>query len=76
MILIKNLDLVRADSLSTADAFLSVQTQINAQPSVLSQTQTTVGAAGSATAVPATPSGYVEIIIRGVTYVLPFYAKE
>lgn len=76
MILIKNLDLVRADSLSTADAFLSVQTQINAQPSVLSQTHTTVGAAGSATAVPATPSGYVEIIIRGVTYVLPFYAKE
>ena len=76
MILIKNLDLVRADSLSTADAFLSVQTQINAQPSVLSQTQTTVGAAGSATAVPATPSGYVEIIISGVTYVLPFYAKE
>lgn len=36
--------------------------------------QTTVGAAGAASALPATPSGYLRIQISGTEYVLPFYA--
>jgi len=38
--------------------------------------QTTVGAAGGASALPATPTGYVEIKIQGTAYVLPYYAKS
>ena len=38
--------------------------------------QTTVGAAGAGTALPATPSGYIPMTIDGVEYVLPFYAKS
>lgn len=37
-------------------------------------TQTTVGAAGGATALPATPTGYVNIMIGDTNYVMPFYA--
>ncbi len=38
-------------------------------------TQTTVGAAGSASALPATPTGYLQLNIGGSTanYVIPFY---
>lgn len=39
-------------------------------------TQTTVGAAGSASALPATPSGYLTITIGTTEYVSPFYAKS
>lgn len=39
-------------------------------------TQTTVGAAGSASALPANPTGYWEITIGGVEYVTPFYRKS
>lgn len=39
-------------------------------------TQTTVGAAGSAAALPATPSGYWTITIDGTQYVVPYYAKS
>jgi hypothetical protein len=38
-------------------------------------TQTTVGAAGGASALPATPTGYVPVTIDGTEYVLPYYAK-
>lgn len=37
--------------------------------------QTTVGAAGGATALPATPTGYTPVLIDGVEYVIPYYAK-
>lgn len=37
--------------------------------------QTTVGSAGGASALPATPTGYVEIKIQGTAYVLPYYDK-
>jgi hypothetical protein len=43
---------------------------------IRSPTQTTVGAAGGASALPATPTGYVEIKIKGTTYVIPYYAKS
>jgi hypothetical protein len=39
-------------------------------------TQTTVGAAGGASALPATPTGYLEITIGTTDYVVPYYAKS
>jgi hypothetical protein len=39
-------------------------------------TQTTVGAAGGASALPATPTGYFVMSIGGTEYVLPYYAKS
>lgn len=42
-----------------------------------SQTQTTVGAAGSATALPATPSGYLRATLAdGTSIAIPYYASE
>lgn len=38
--------------------------------------QTTVGAAGGASALPATPTGYIEININGTARVIPYYAKS
>jgi hypothetical protein len=39
-------------------------------------TQTTVGAAGGASALPATPTGYLRLFINGTTeFVIPFYAQ-
>lgn len=40
------------------------------------ETQLTVGAAGSASALPATPAGYWTIAIDGVEYISPFYRKS
>jgi hypothetical protein len=37
-------------------------------------TQTTVGAAGGASALPATPTGYAQINIGGTDFVMPYYA--
>lgn len=39
------------------------------------KTQTTVGAAGGASAVPATPTGYLQIKIAGTIRKIPFYAN-
>jgi hypothetical protein len=36
--------------------------------------QTTVGAAGGATALPATPTGYFQLKVNGTAYVVPYYA--
>jgi hypothetical protein len=38
-------------------------------------TQTTVGAAGGANALPATPTGYMKVKIDGSVYVIPYYAN-
>jgi hypothetical protein len=35
--------------------------------------QTTVGAAGGASALPATPTGYINVKVGGASYVIPFY---
>ena len=40
-----------------------------------SPSQGTVGAAGGASAVPATPTGYLEIAIQGTAYVIPYFLK-
>ena len=39
-------------------------------------TQSTVGSAGAASALPANPSGYIEFKINGTPYVIPYYAKS
>lgn len=41
---------------------------------ISAETQTTVGAAGGATALPATPTGYMKVIIDNTEYEIPFYA--
>lgn len=41
-----------------------------------SQTQTTVGAAGGASALPATPSGYIKITVGGTDFCFPYYARS
>ena len=38
-------------------------------------TQSTVGAAGGASALPATPTGYIEFNINGTAFVVPYFAK-
>lgn len=38
-------------------------------------TQTTVGAAGAASALPATPTGYLRFFIGSTEFVLPYYAR-
>ena len=39
-------------------------------------TQTTVGAAGGASALPATPTGYLVVTIDGTERVIPYYATS
>lgn len=39
-------------------------------------TQTTVGSAGGASALPGTPTGYLTITISGTEYIVPYYAKS
>mgnify|MGYP006921364330 CR=1 FL=1 len=43
--------------------------------SIGSTTQTTVGSAGAASALPATPSGYLKIYLAATQYVIPYYAQ-
>ena len=38
-------------------------------------TQSTVGSAGGASSLPATPTGYVIMKVNGIEYVMPYYAK-
>lgn len=44
--------------------------------SMTTTTQTTVGAAGGASALPATPTGYLTVTINGTARVIPFYARS
>lgn len=37
-------------------------------------TQTTVGAAGGASALPATPTGYITIMVGNSPFIIPYYA--
>jgi len=70
MITLRRLDLVRQDSIATAEELANLQTQLNALP--FTQFTAKVGP----TTAPATPpAGMMEIVIHGVTYVMPFYAK-
>lgn len=61
----------------TVDSIDLTATNINLNGNVTvdNSTQTTVGAAGAASALPANPTGYLILDISGTEYVLPYYAK-
>lgn len=75
MITLNRLELIRSVNAVVADELQSIQTQLNAA-ALSPKTQTTVGSAGSAAALPATPAGYVTLTINGRDYVMPFYEKS
>jgi hypothetical protein len=60
----------------TSNADLVVQTQGTGTVDFKVPTQSTVGSAGAASALPGTPSGYIEFKINGTAYVMPYYAKS
>tara|TARA_B100001057_G_scaffold495637_1_gene595153 strand:- start:203 stop:1618 length:1416 start_codon:yes stop_codon:yes gene_type:complete len=66
---------VRTDTLSTdtSNADLSIGTQGTGVIDLNTATQTTVGSAGGANAVPGQPTGYIKIKIGGTLRVIPFY---
>jgi hypothetical protein len=69
---------LRTDSLQndTSDGDISISTQGTGVVDFNTATQTTVGAAGGGNALPATPTGYLEVKIAGVARVIPFYDKS
>ena len=66
---------VRTDALEidTSDGDLSINTQGTGTIDFNTPTQTTIGSAGSASAIPGVPTGYLKIKIGGVLRVIPFY---
>ena len=38
------------------------------------ETQTTIGSAGGASALPATPTGYLRMVLGDTEYAIPYYA--
>lgn len=48
-----------------------IQGEINL---ISQETQTTVGGAGGASGLPATPTGYIKFTMENTQYVIPFYA--
>ena len=69
---------VRADTLQndTSDGDISISTQGTGVVDFNTATQTTVGSAGGANALPGTPTGYLEVKIGGTARVIPFYDKS
>lgn len=58
------------------DAVQRFELNAAGDPNFGGATQTTVGAAGGANALPATPTGYLSIQVGGVDAVIPYYAKS
>jgi len=58
---------------NASNADLQIGTSGTGVIDVLTATQTTVGSAGGANALPATPTGYIKIKIAGTMRVIPFY---
>ena len=56
-----------------SNADLQLSTNGTGYLDILTATQTTVGSAGSASAIPAQPTGYIKIKIGGTLRVIPFY---
>ena len=69
---------LRTDKLQsdTSNGDIQIDTQGTGVVDFRTVTQTTVGSAGGADALPATPTGYLEVKIGGVAYVIPYYAKS
>ena len=66
---------LRADTIQndTSDGDISISTQGTGLIDLNTATQSTVGSAGGANALPATPTGYIKIKIAGTMRVIPFY---
>jgi hypothetical protein len=66
---------VRADTIEndTSDGDISISTQGTGVIDLNTATQSTVGSAGAASALPGTPTGYIKIKIAGTMRVIPFY---
>jgi hypothetical protein len=66
---------LRADTIQndTSDGDISISTQGTGVIDLNTATQSTVGSAGGANALPATPTGYIKIKIAGTMRVIPFY---
>jgi len=66
---------IRGDVLEidTSDGDLSINTQGTGTIDFNTPTQTTIGSAGSADAIPGAPTGYLKIKIGGTLRVIPFY---
>ena len=60
----------------SSNADIAVESQGTGTVNFKVPTQSTVGSAGAASALPATPSGYIEFKINGTAYVMPYYAKS
>ena len=60
----------------TSNADILIDTQGTGVVDFRTATQGTVGSAGGASALPATPTGYLEVKIGGTAYVIPYYAKS
>jgi len=69
---------VRADAIAndTSDGDLSISTQGTGVIDLNTATQSTVGSAGGASALPGTPTGYIKIKIAGTMRVIPFYDES
>jgi hypothetical protein len=69
---------LRTDKLQsdTSNGDIQIDTQGTGVVDFRTANQTTVGAAGGADALPATPTGYLEVKIGGTAYVIPYYAKS
>ena len=66
---------LRADTIQndTSDGDITISTQGTGVIDLNTATQSTVGSAGGANALPATPTGYIKIKIAGTMRVIPFY---
>ena len=66
---------VRTDALEidTSNGDLSINTQGTGTIDFNTPTQTTIGSAGGASAIPGVPTGYLKIKIAGTLRVIPFY---
>ena len=69
---------VRADAIQndTSDGDISISTQGTGVVDFNTATQSTVGSAGGASALPGQPTGYLEVKIAGTARVIPFYDKS
>ena len=66
---------IRGDVLEidTSDGDLTINTQGTGTIDFNTPTQTTIGSAGSADAIPGVPTGYLKVKIAGTLRVIPFY---
>jgi hypothetical protein len=69
---------IRTDKIQsdTSNGDILIDTQGTGVLDIRTATQSSVGSAGGASALPATPTGYIEVKVGGTAYVIPYYAKS